>query len=211
MTALRTARFPMSMLCESLLAPRRSMPAPSERSLPQPVFLLQAPSSHGFDDPGPAPVKDMTGQGQVMFLLDEACRREAFTSDYLEVGNRARGKVVPLFEDEAGWGGEQVPTPVEGEAPKPMKASWANPSFSFSSFFSLKSHATSTLPEGAAYISTDDAISALIFVFVLRARLPRPSRPPFPYPGNHNDVYPSSRHPSIHLPPAHHTKGSHRA
>ncbi|KAG6912683.1 hypothetical protein DXG01_012862, partial [Tephrocybe rancida] len=45
MSSLRNAQFPMSMLHESLLAPRRTIPSLSERSLPQPVFLLQPPSS----------------------------------------------------------------------------------------------------------------------------------------------------------------------
>ncbi|KAG6903574.1 hypothetical protein DXG01_016762, partial [Tephrocybe rancida] len=92
--------------------------------------------------------------------------------------------IVPLFDDSyelgdevARWTVKPAPTPVEGAAPptptpKP-KATWVNFSFSPASLSSLKAHATSTLPQGASYISTDDALSSLLFISVLRARLPR--------------------------------------
>ncbi|KAG6913957.1 hypothetical protein DXG01_003293, partial [Tephrocybe rancida] len=175
-SALRNAELPMSMLHESLLAPRRTIPSLSERSLPQAVFLLQPPSSR---------VMDLTGQGQVMFLLHKACRGEALTSEELELGNRTRGEAVPLFDDSHDLGREvqrwtiKPAVPADNGAPPPPKATWANFSFSPSSLSSLKSRATQTLPTGAAYISTDDAL-ALIFRSVLRAQLPRLSLFPSP-------------------------------
>ncbi|KAG6913564.1 hypothetical protein DXG01_005883 [Tephrocybe rancida] len=191
MSTLRNAQFPMSMLHESLLAPRRTIPSPSERSLPQPVFLLQAIFIEGgmiLTVLAQHQVMDMTGQGQVMFLLHKACRGEAFTSEELELGNRTRGEAVPLFDDSYDLGREvqrwtiKPAVPADNDAPSPPKVTWANFSFSPSSLSSLKFHATQTLPEGAAYISTDDALSALIFRFVLRARLPRLSLSPSPSP-----------------------------
>ncbi|KAG6904968.1 hypothetical protein DXG01_005908 [Tephrocybe rancida] len=163
----------MSMLHESLLAPRRTIPSPSERSLPRPVFFLQATFIEG------GMILTVLAQHQVMFLLHKACRGEAFTSEELELGNRTRGEAVPLFDDSYDLGREvqrwtvKPAVPADKGAPPPPKVTWANFSFSPSSLSSLKSHATQTLPEGAAYISTDDALSALIFRSVLRARLSR--------------------------------------
>jgi len=191
------AGFPMRMLGERVWAPCPTLAAlgfdPRKASgkddRPAPVMLVQISYIRG----GVVlcvnlqhNVCDMMGQAAVIGWLSKACRGEEFTEEELKVGNMVRRGVVPLIEDE-GWSpGTELQNQLFPPAPTvvkesdtaestvtgaPVKCSWVYFDFSASSLKSLKDLATTTLPQDFInFISTDDALSAFIFLSVLRAR-----------------------------------------
>lgn len=192
MGILRQAKFPMSMLDENIIAPRKTLPGSLDDSASNsaPVFLLQA--SFITDGllltiVGRHNAMDMTGQGHIIYLFSKACRNEQFTSEELSSGNLGRQNLIPLLDDSYRPGSElarQVvkPTPAYPissstnvhPAPPPIpKSIWAYFAFHATSLTALKSLATRTITLPLGYISTDDALSAFIWQSVIRARLPR--------------------------------------
>lgn len=176
MNGLRQAEFPMSMLDEEIICPCRTLPFFGTFD-EFPVFLVQANfitgglllslvAEHG--------AMDMTGQGQIIRLLSKACRNEPFTAEEVSTGNLSRHDIIPLLDFSYEPGPELshqiIKLPPIPPAP-PAKSTWAYFSFQPSSLAELKSLITATLPSG--YISTDDALTALIWQSVTRARLPR--------------------------------------
>ncbi|KDR77104.1 hypothetical protein GALMADRAFT_210241 [Galerina marginata CBS 339.88] len=188
MDDLRRADFPFSMLDESIIAPRRTIPGSPDEPTPDasPVFLVQANFITGglvLTFVGNHGAMDMTGQGQVIHLLAKACRGEPFTNEELASGNLARRDLVPLLDDSYEPGPELARQlvnpasfkPTEANVDAPTKSTWAYFAFSATSLVDLKSQATKSLPTdaGAGYISTDDALSAFIWQRIAHARLPR--------------------------------------
>jgi len=192
MDALRRANFPFSMLDETIIAPRKTLPGSSDESASDsaPVFLLQANFITGgllLTFVGQHNTMDMTGQGQIIHLFSKACRNEQFTSEELSSGNLARRNLIPLLDDSYKQGSELArqivkPTPshpisngTNGHPapPPPPKCTWTYFTFHPTSLTALKSLATKTITLPSGYISTDDALSAFIWQSVIRARLPR--------------------------------------
>lgn len=178
---LRRAGFPMRMLNESIVAPRKTLPIFDEH--PVPVFLLQANfvvggllltmmSAHN--------VMDGTGQGQIMHLLSKACRGEQFSSEELSSGNLTRRNLIPLLDSSYKPGPEldyqiiKKPLPHQSTAAvtarPPSKGIWAYFSISGQSLADLKSLALQSLRSG--WISSDDALTAFVWQSIQRARLP---------------------------------------
>ncbi|KAH7907514.1 hypothetical protein BJ138DRAFT_1137512 [Hygrophoropsis aurantiaca] len=175
MDALRRASFPMGMLTESIVAPRTTLPSDSDPdSGVTPVFLVQAtfiPGGLLLTFLGHHNAMDVMGQGQVIRLLSKACRGEQFTSEELASGNLPRHDLIPLLDDYTP--GPELAhqivdrTPSASDAPPPPpppKCTWGYFSFPATALADLKSLATdaTTLP-AAGYISTDDALTALIW------------------------------------------------
>ncbi|KAF2145842.1 uncharacterized protein K452DRAFT_349240 [Aplosporella prunicola CBS 121167] len=185
MDELRRANFPMSMLDETFVAPRNTVPgsrgeSPSETT---PVFLVRATSIIGgllLTFLGQHQSMDGTGLGQVIHLFSKACRNEPFTSEELYSGNLPRRDLIPLLDDYKP--GPEVarqilkPSPSTDSTnttPAPPPCTWANFTFSAASLAALKSLATQALAPSTSYISTDDALTAFIWQSVTRARQPR--------------------------------------
>ena len=192
MDALKQANFPFSMLDESIIAPRKTLPGSPDEPLsdPAPVFVLQATFIAGgvlLTFVANHQTMDMTGQGQVIDLFSKACRNEQFTNEELSIGNLARRKLIPFLDDSYEQGSElahQVAKPTStppnpGEtnghfaSPTPPACTWAYFSFEPFSFAVLKALATGTMPLSSSYISTDDALSAFIWQSIMRARSSR--------------------------------------
>ena len=192
MDALRQANFPFSMLDESIIAPRKTLPGSPDEPLldPAPVFVLQATFITGgllLTFVANHQTMDMTGQGQVIDLFAKACRNEHFTSEELSTGNLACGNLIPFLDDSYKQGSElayQVanPTPshptlssTNGQPapPPPPECTWAYFSFEPFSLAILKALATGALPLSLNYISTDDTLSAFIWQSIMRARYSR--------------------------------------
>ena len=192
MDALRQANFPFSMLDESIIAPRRTLPGSPDESLsdPAPVFLIQATFVTGgllLTFVGNHQTMDMTGQGQVIDLFSKACHNEHFTREELSCGNLARRTLISFLDDSYEPGSElahQIAKATPSEAilggtndqlaqPASGECTWAYFSFEPSSLTILKELAirSMTLPSG--HISTDDALTAFIWQSVMRARCPR--------------------------------------
>jgi trichothecene 3-O-acetyltransferase len=192
MDAFKRANFPFSMLDESIIAPRKTLPDSSDESASDaaPVFLLQANLiSGGFllTFVGQHNTMDMIGQGQIIHLFSKACHNEQFTSEELSSGNLARRNLIPLLDDSYKQGSElahQIVKPppshpissgTNGNSapPPPPKCAWAYFTFHPTSLTAVKSLATKTITLPSGYISTDDALSAFIWQSIVRARLPR--------------------------------------
>ncbi|RDW72496.1 uncharacterized protein DSM5745_07668 [Aspergillus mulundensis] len=202
MDALRKANFPMKMLGESILAPRRTIPGfPDEAGLKNtPALLVQATFLAGgllLTVASHHAAMDMTGQGHLMSLLSKACHGESFAAQELMIGNLSRHNLIPFLDDTYQPGPEASilhfkaqpdpkPTstpssPIEAEVDvnkeklnqAPPPCSWAHFTFRPSSLQALKFIATATKPSSARFISTDDALCALIWQAISRARLAR--------------------------------------
>ena len=186
MEALRQASFPISMLDEDIVAPRKTLPSDAERADSAPVFLLQANFVTGglvLTILGHHMAMDMTGQGQMMHLLSKACRNEPFTSEELSSGNVPRHNMIPLLEEDYDTEKSRSeladsikqPTPPQSAdnppPPPPPKATWSSFIFSPTSLTALKSLANQSIT--TSYISTDDALTAFIWQSVIRARVSR--------------------------------------
>jgi trichothecene 3-O-acetyltransferase len=185
MDEMRRANFPMSMLDETIIAPRNTIPETfGEPPHTTPVFLIQANFITGgllLTFVGSHQTMDMTGQAQIIRLLARACRNEEFTSEELLWGNYPRRDIIPLLDDFYEPSSEITePTPSQPISdstngspapPLPPKCIWAIFSFDPTSLVALKSLATEAISSG--YISTDDALSAFIWQSIVRARLPR--------------------------------------
>lgn len=176
MDALRKAEFPMSMLDEEIICPCKTLPLPGTFD-EFPVFLVQASFISGgllLSVVAEHGAMDMTGQGQIIRLLSKACRNEPFTAEEVSMGNLPRHDIIPLLDSSYKPGPElshQIIKPPPTPPAPPAKSTWAYFSFSASSLGALKSLAMQTVTTG--YISTDDALTALIWQSVTRARFPR--------------------------------------
>jgi hypothetical protein len=182
MDEMKKSGFPMSMFDESVVAPRNTIPGTSgeEKKEAMEVFLVQLTFIRGglmLCFVGEHQVMDMTGQGQIIDLLDKACHGEEFTDYELRVGNLARENLVPLLDDSWELDGEldaqiSKPKPVADTVlDPPPQSKWAYFDFSHHSLTALKSLAASSLSSG--FVSTDDVLTAFIYRSILRARLPR--------------------------------------
>lgn len=184
-SALREASFPASMLDENAIAPRKTLTMLEPDAKDLPVFVAQANFVAGgliLTFVGHHQTLDLVGQVHIMSLLAKLCRGEEITEEERSAGNINRKDVIPLLGPSYTPGPEvahlRPPSPnpeeVPAEAPSsPPKSAWGSFLFSPSSLSSLKSFASSTLPSDCPFISTDDALSALIYRHVARSRLPR--------------------------------------
>ncbi|KAK6533797.1 hypothetical protein TWF694_002726 [Orbilia ellipsospora] len=186
MQKLREAKFPFRLLDESVVAPRKTLILPSPDPLN--VCLVQATFIDGgliFTFLGHHAVMDGVGQGEMMNLLQKACRNEQFTPEELDIGNAPRKNIIPLFPEDHQLGTElnhQLFSSQPGPPPPPPPATangkhktphfnWEYYVFSGPNLKALKDEASNSLASG--YISTDDALTAFVWQAVVRARLPR--------------------------------------
>ena len=182
----RRAKFPFSMLDETIIAPCKTLAFREEVASELSVFLIQANFVTGgllLTFNGQHGAMDMTGQAQVTRLLAKACRNEAFIPSELQIGNMDRKNLIPLLDDAMqdpnvdcsmrnSADEERTQPPLETQTQSPPTCTWAYFSFPRTSLSALKSLALSTVPPDR-FVSTDDALSAFIWQSVTRARRPR--------------------------------------
>ena len=185
MDTLRQAGFPISMLDESIIAPRRTIPGTADEpeSDTKPVFALQANFVTGgllLTFVSQHNVMDMAGQGQMTDLLSKSCRDEQFSNEELSSGDLFRHNIIALLDQSYKPGLELArqllkPTNEQSAAipPPPPKCIWTYIVFQSTSLTTLKSLASSSNNLATAYISTDDVLSAFLWQSILRARIPR--------------------------------------
>ncbi|KAG5663584.1 hypothetical protein KAF25_001520 [Fusarium avenaceum] len=178
MGTLRQANFPIRMLDENIIAPRKTFADTTESDI-APVFLIQAnfiPGGLVLTFVAQHNTMDMTGQAHIMHLFSKACRNEPFTREDLSTGNLTRHNLVTLLDDTYTPGAEldrhMVKPNSFGSQSPPQKSTWAYFNFTRRSLTALKSRALEAV-EPPRFISTDDALTAFIWQFVTRARLPR--------------------------------------
>ncbi|KAG6901907.1 hypothetical protein C0995_006745 [Termitomyces sp. Mi166 len=172
MDDIRRANFPMKMLDENIFAPRKTIPSPDESSS-EPVFAIQVSFVTGA-------LWIMTGQGEIIRLLSKACHNELFTREELLIGNLCRRDLIPPLNNVSKESPElanQLVRPnylgSDARLLSTPEFTWAYFNFTSSSLVTLKSRAAETISHISNYISTDDALSALIWQSIVRARLPR--------------------------------------
>ncbi|KAI1280269.1 putative trichothecene 3-O-acetyltransferase [Xylaria sp. FL0933] len=182
---LKSANFPMRSLSENIVAPRQTIDEPNE-SVAE-VFQLQATIFRGgliLTFLGHHQAMDGTCQAQIIHWFSKCCRDEGFTPEQLRIGNFAPEDSVDLLGDSWTPGPELDYNIIKQDSSQPgpgrfqgeisMEAgSWSHYNFSASSLERLKSRATETLPQGASYITTDDALTAFVWQSIARARFPR--------------------------------------
>ncbi|KAJ5220004.1 hypothetical protein N7468_009208 [Penicillium chermesinum] len=183
---LRRRNFPMSMLDEKLIAPCLTIHVPGETTGlavdAAPVFAVQANFITGglmLTLVGQHNVMDMTGQNQIMNWFSKACHAHRFTPEEISMGSINRADVIPLLEDSVNLEPEiahqivKSPLSTQKAPSQPPPSTWGYIVFSATASVALKSWATKTMTLPSGFISTDDSISALIWKYISRARIPR--------------------------------------
>ena len=128
---------------------------------------------------------DGTAQDQVCFLLDKACNNIPFTDEESRIGNLRRDTIVDIFDDD--WqpplntwyrattsNDTETKTKNEKSDKPPIKKvelRWTDILFKPTSLSTLKSTISRDLQSG--FVSTDDALTALIWQSLAKARLAR--------------------------------------
>jgi hypothetical protein len=173
---LRESGYPVSMLEESVFAPRAAAVAiPLEA---RPVLLLQANIVHGglvLVFSGDHAAMDMPGLFQIIRWFSKACHTIPFASTELTTGNMSRRGLIPLLDSTYQPGKElahQIPPPPMASVPHSrVPCAWATFKVPSHAVLELKAIATATCT--SPFISTDDSLSAFIWQSVARARMPR--------------------------------------
>jgi len=190
MQEIREAQYPFSMLDCKVLAPSIASSWSSEGFQQiAPVLMLQANFIRGgllLTFAGNHMMMDMTGLGMTISLFSKACRAEPFTREEVLQGNQPRGNVVPLLGDKYQPGPELDDSLVKPRAMEEKNnpsldsvavqapqypPKWVYFNFTAGNLTQLKEQAGNQTV--APYISTDDAVGALCWQSLARARLPR--------------------------------------
>lgn len=179
MSELRTLCFPMTKLDQALLAPRGTISGTPSDSICE-VFQLQATFINGgviltFLTQHQA--IDGVAMDQVVRLFSKACRNDHFTQDELRIGNHAPENVVKVFGDDWKPGPELKYNIVKDDEPVqfalPEPGVWSLYRLTSAQLQKLKDDTAAPLPTSTARISTDDALTALIWQSVARLRRDR--------------------------------------
>ncbi|VEU22615.1 DEKNAAC103449 [Brettanomyces naardenensis] len=175
---LAEAHFPFRMLDEKVLAPRMTIPGTNGEKFAgnsMPVLLIQVMLIKGgvlVTFVAAHNVMDMIGQAFIIGLLDKACHGNSYSSEDIRIGNFRRDTAIPLLEDDNKIMSRASEYRVsKGERPVSPPACWKYFLFSGESLKALKKEAMSSVTSG--FVSTDDALSALIWQSVARSRIVR--------------------------------------
>jgi len=124
---------------------------------------------------------DGTAQDQICYLLDKACNNILYTEEEIRIGNLERETIVDIFDDD--WqpplksmyrpnpSSEKQKTEANETTVEEVRHHWIDILFGPSSLATLKSAISRDVESG--FISTDDALTALIWQSLAKARLAR--------------------------------------
>jgi hypothetical protein len=101
MEELVNAKFPVRLLDGTILTPLTGRPSKYGDCGEYLVFFIQANFIKGgllLSFAGEHSTMDRHGLGKTIRLFHKACHKEAFTTEELVEGNRARGDIVPLLD-----------------------------------------------------------------------------------------------------------------
>ena len=170
---MRQAGFPFSILDEKVMAPRPTLPGLDENDTP--VFMVQANFVQGgvllvFN--AQHSCMDLRGQAQMIELFAQACRGQDFSPKQLEVANMTEYRLTP----PSGASSTEQGSVHADDGPKPLQqrydlqdrgqSRWSYFAFSAANLRRLKKLATAD--KFCDFISTDDALSALLCQASLR-------------------------------------------
>lgn len=176
MQQLIEAGYPVSMLDESVFAPRAA--AVAIPLVKRPVLMVQANIVHDglvLVFSGDHAAMDMPGLFQIVRCFSKACHNVHLTSKEIVTGNMSRRDLIPLLDSTYRPGEElaqQIPSISTPSVPASrVPCAWAT--------FKIPSHAVREIKAIAMatctspYVSTDDSLSAFIWQSVARARMQR--------------------------------------
>ena len=176
MQQLIEAGYPVSMLDESVFAPRAA--AVAIPLVKRPVLMVQANIVHDglvLVFSGDHAAMDMPGLFQIVRWFSKACHNVHLTSKEIVTGNMSRRDLIPLLDSTYRPGEElaqQIPSISTPSVPASrVPCAWAT--------FKIPSHAVREIKAIAMatctspYVSTDDSLSAFIWQSVARARMQR--------------------------------------
>jgi hypothetical protein len=179
MDQLVTAEVPCSMLKEEFFAPVHVNITPgSETEDRSPVLQLQLSFIVGgavLTIMGNHQALDGTAQDQLAFLLDKSCNDIPYTKEEVRIGNLPRERIVEPFNSDwqppARESCIQTSKPTQGQPSSLPEYRWTHVLFSSSALSTLKSEVSHDL--GSGFVSTDDALTALLWRSLARARSER--------------------------------------
>lgn len=167
--------FSASLLHEDDLAPCSTLLADVPEA-GRPVLLVQAVLTDGgllLTIAAQHGCMDMAGFAEVVRLLSKACKGESFTAEEVQVGNMHRDWWLKEHASDTGAVGadERPGETTHGQSDRgTADLKWALVTFSSSALAAVKQSAMADISEG--FVSTDDALSALIWQAVTRACAP---------------------------------------
>lgn len=176
---MAVAGYPMSMFDETKIAPRMTIPGgPGETADdPEPVLLFQitlVPGALIITSATAHRAIDAIGQAQILHWLSQACHGIPPTEEDKTVGNMDRTGLIPLLESSYDVETEfrtlwirPPATPCKNKDPSPP-CSWITIRIGCEALSRLKTDATSKIT--TKFISTDDAVTALVWQAIMRAR-----------------------------------------
>jgi hypothetical protein len=175
---------PCSMVKEEFFAPITVLPSATGSEDRSPLLQLQLSIITGgvvLSVMANHQAMDGTAQDQLCFLLDKACNGIPFTEEEIRIGNLERENIVDIYGDEwvpplrSMYKANPSTAKKDGQEDKPpddmVEHHWVDILFSPSSLSTLKSTISRDLQSG--FISTDDALTALIWQSLAKARLGR--------------------------------------
>lgn len=176
--------WPQSLMSESIYSPvyvnKGRNPQVEDRDAVLTIQVTALDGALAVNVVGHHQVMDGTGQERVTWMLHNVMRRVAgdddapdLTDEEIRLGSIDRRRTVSLLDDA--W--QPLPnTPFFSKGSPPSMAAFASPSrrvnirFTQKSAVRLKRRAAADLLPECPYISTDDALVALIWTSVARAR-----------------------------------------
>ncbi|OAA77946.1 Chloramphenicol acetyltransferase-like domain protein [Akanthomyces lecanii RCEF 1005] len=176
---MTAAGYPMSMFDETKIAPRMTIPGGPGETVndPEPVLLFQVTLATGaliLTSATAHRAIDAIGQAQILHWLSQACHGIPSTEEDKMVGNMDRRALIPLLDSSCDVETEfrtlwirPTATPGKNTDPSPP-CSWATIRISWDALTRLKADATKTI--STSFISTDDALTALVWQAIMRAR-----------------------------------------
>ena len=169
------ARAPASLLDGHTLAPLKGQPDHYTDSDPQPVLVIQANWVQGgllLCFAGMHMVMDGNGLGQIIRLFAKACRGEDFSVAEIQNGNLPRANAVPplalnqtpmLHPELRRCTSNATTAAYVGHCAEPDGLFWTYFRFSAASLVKLKEKASEGCQTDRKWISTNDAVSALLW------------------------------------------------
>ena len=176
MQQLRQAGIPISMLDDSVFAPRAA--AVAIPLVSRPVLMVQSNVIHGglvLVFSGDHAAVDLPGLLQIIRWFSTLCHDTRLSTTELMTGNMSRRDLIPLLDSSYQPGEELAqqipPNHTTGMPSSQARCSWATFKVPCHAVSEIKTAATAT--RTSPYVSTDDSLSAFIWQSVARARMQR--------------------------------------
>lgn len=179
---IRRSRAPASLLNGSVLAPMRSLPDMCDFSTPQPVLVIQANFIAGgllLCFAAMHNALDGHGLGQVIRHFATACRGGNISDADIKAGNLARPNLFPPLRPGEPSQNHSVYQKKRDQSPADTNDSqsiaWVYYGFSAVKLAELKMEASrkASTVSHTSWLSTNDALAALIWRAIVTARLPK--------------------------------------